>query len=153
MARDVASLDPESINPVYDGMSIVDVFHSDPPRRDKPLGFRASDGRMWMDNDWKLVQNVSFTTQGFVTGPFELFNIIGDPSEEQDLINVYPERALQMQRELEKWSVSVSRSALGADYPEGYVLPTGRKFDPVVDERRERRFAQWAEEIRLANSE
>ena len=58
-----------------------------------------------------------------------------------------------MQRELEKWSVSVSRSALGADYPEGYVLPTGRKFDPVVDERRERRFAQWAEEIRLANSE
>jgi hypothetical protein len=108
---------------------------------------------MWMDNDWKLVQNVSFTTRGFVTGPLELFNVIGDPSEEQDLINVYSERALQMQRELEEWSVSVSRSALGADYPEGLVLPTGRKFDPVVDERRERRFAQWAEEIRLADSE
>ena len=108
---------------------------------------------MWMDNDWKLVQNVSFTTRGFVTGPLELFNIIGDPSEEQDLINIYPARALQMQRELEKWSVSVSRSALGADYPEGYVLPTGRKFDAAVDERRERRFAEWAEEIRLANSE
>ena len=149
---DVANLDPESINTVYDGMSIVDVFHSDPPRRDKPLGFRASDGRMWMDNDWKLVQNVSFTTQGFITGPLELFNIIGDPSEEQDLINAYPARALRMQRELEEWSVSVSRSALGADYPEGYVLPTGRKFDPVADGKRERRFAQWAEEIRRAES-
>ena len=150
---DVAGLNPDSISHVHDGMSIVDVFHSDPPRRDKPLGFRASDGRMWMDNDWKLVQNVSFTTRGFITGPFELFNIIGDPSEEQDLMNAYPERASQMQKDLEKWSVSVSRSALGADYPEGLVLPTGRKFDPVVDERRERRFAQWAKEVKRANSE
>ena len=59
----------------------------------------------------------------------------------------------QIKREFEEWSVSVSRSALGADYPEGLVLPTGRRFDPVVDERRERRFARWAEEIRLADSE
>ena len=66
---------------------------------------------------------------------------------------MYPERASRMQRNLEERSVSVSRSALGADYPEGLVLPNGRKFDPVVDERRERRFAQWAEEIRLADSE
>ena len=104
---------------------------------------------MWLDNDWKIVQNVSFTMAGFVTEPFELYNVIGDPSEEQNLIELYPERAERMQKELALWSVSVSRSALGADYPEEVVLPTGREFDPVVDERRKRRFAQWAEEVRV----
>ena len=82
--------------------------------------------------------------------PIVIFIFVGHGHK---VINAYPARALRMQRELEEWSVSVSRSALGADYPEGYVLPTGRKFDAVVDERRERRFAEWAEEIRLANSE
>jgi arylsulfatase A-like enzyme len=145
---DVARLSPDSINRVHDGISLADVFKSEPVRRDKPLGFRASDGRMWMDNDWKIVQNVSFTKEGFITQPFELYNVIGDPSEEQNLIDLYPEVAERMQKELALWSVSVSRSALGADYPEEEVLPTGRKFDPVVDERRKRRFAEWAEEVR-----
>ena len=146
---DVVNLHPDSINRVHDGVSLIDVFESEPPRREKPLGFRASDGRMWLDNDWKIVQNVSFTMAGFVTEPFELYNVIGDPSEEQNLIELYPERAERMQKELALWSVSVSRSALGADYPEEVVLPTGREFDPVVDERRKRRFAQWAEEVRV----
>jgi arylsulfatase A-like enzyme len=145
---DVANLSPDSINKVHDGVSLADVFKSEPARRDKPLGFRASDGRMWMDNDWKIVQNVSFENYEFVTQPLELYNVIGDPGEEHNLIELYPEVAERMQKELALWSVSVSRSALGADYPEETVLPTGRKFDPVVDERRKRRFAEWAEEVR-----
>ncbi|MGI9235439.1 MAG: sulfatase-like hydrolase/transferase [Woeseiaceae bacterium] len=145
---DVASLSLDSINEVHDGISLADVFRSEPARRKKPLGFRASDGRMWMDNDWKIVQNVSFTMEGFITQSSELYNVVGDPSEEQNLIELYPKRAERMQNELALWSVSVSRSALGADYPEEEVLPTGREPDPVVDERRERRFAEWAEEVK-----
>lgn len=145
---DVASLDPDSINRVHDGISLAEVFKSEPARREKPMGFRASDGRMWMENDWKIVQNVTFTTAGFITQPFELYNVIGDPGEEQNLIELYPERAERMREELARWSVSVSRSALGADYPEEVVLPTGREYDPVIDDRRERRFAEWAEEVR-----
>ena len=128
--------------------TLIEVFNAEPARREKPLGFRASDGRMWMDNDWKIVQNVSFTMEGFVTQPFELYNVIGDPGEEQNLIELYPERAERMMKELAQWSVSVSRSALGADYPEEEVLPSGRDPDTVVDERRKRRFAEWAEEVR-----
>lgn len=150
---DVAGLSPDSINRVHDGVSLAGVFKSEPARRDKPLGFRASDGRMWMDNDWKIVQNVSYTMEGFINGPFELYNVIGDPSEEQDLTELYPERAARMQAELAEWSVSVSRSALGADYPEEVVLPTGRDFDPAIDKRRKQRFAEWAEEVRQADSE
>lgn len=145
---DVASLSPDSINKVHDGISLAEVFKSEPARREQPLGFRASDGRMWLDNDWSLVQNVSFANGKFTTLPFELFNVIGDPSEQQDLIELYPEIAERMQKELAAWSVSVSRSALGADYPEGKVLPTGRKPNPGVDERKRQRFAEWAEEVR-----
>ena len=104
-----------------------------------------------MDNDWKIVQNVSFTKEGFITQPFELYNVVGDPSEEQNLIELYPQRAARMQAELAQWSISVSRSALGADYKEETVLPSGRVFDPTVDKRRRARMAQWAEEVREAD--
>ncbi|GIS19041.1 MAG: hypothetical protein CM15mP120_09570 [Pseudomonadota bacterium] len=148
---DVANLDPDSINRVHDGISLSEVFEREPNRRHKPLGFRASDGRMWMDNDWKIVQNVSFTKEGFITQPLELYNVVGDPSEEQNLIELYPQRAARMQAELAQWSISVSRSALGADYKEETVLPSGRVFDPTVDKRRRARMAQWAEEVREAD--
>ena len=145
---DVAGLSPDSINKVHDGISLMEVFKSEPARRDQPLGFRASDGRMWLDNDWKLVQNVTFQPDGpSIQEPFELYNIIGDPSEQQNLIDLYPEMAARMRKQLDSWSVSVSRSALGADYPEGKVLPSGREGDPVVDERRRTRLQEWAEEV------
>jgi hypothetical protein len=77
----------------------------------------------------------------------ELYNVIGDPSEQQNLADLYPDIAARMYERFAQWSLSVSRSVLGADYPEGRVLPTGREPDPVVDERRVRRFKQWAEEV------
>jgi len=144
---DVASLSPDAINEVHDGISLTGVFETEPARRDRPLGFRASDGRMWLDNDWKLVQNVSYAGGAFITEPYELFNVIGDPSEQQNLIDLYPGIAERMRKQLEHWSISVSRSALGADYPEGRVLPSPRKPDPAVDERRSTRFKEWAEEV------
>ena len=103
---------------------------------------------MWLDNDWKLVQNVSHYADGqSIQEPFELYNIIGDPSEQQNLIDLYPEIAERMRKQLDSWSVSVSRSALGADYPEGKVLPSGRKSHPVIEERRRTRMKEWAEEV------
>ncbi|MYJ74239.1 MAG: sulfatase-like hydrolase/transferase [Gammaproteobacteria bacterium] len=148
---DVAGLDPDSINKVHDGISLAQVFKSEPARRDRPLGFRASGGRMWLDNDWKLVQNVTHRPGGeSIQESFELYNIIGDPKEEQNLIGLYPEIAERMHRELAAWSVSVSRSAWGADYRAGKVLPTGREADPVIDERRSTRMKEWAEEVKAA---
>ncbi len=144
---DVAGLGWDSINKMHDGISLARVFESEPGRRGRPLGFRASDGRMWLDNDWKLVQNVSYAEGRFIKAPFELYNVIGDPSEERDLSELYPQVAERMRRQLDAWSVSVSRSALGADYPEGRVLPSGREPDPEVDARRARRMKEWAQEV------
>ena len=147
---EIAGLSPTSINSVHDGISIAEVFEKEPVQRDKPLGFRANDGRAWLDNDWKLLQNVLLVDGKLVKGPFELYNIIGDPGEENNLIDLYPEVAERLRRQLDSWSVSVSRSALGADYPEGKVLPSGRDEEPLVTERREIRMREWAEEVRLS---
>ncbi len=143
---DVAGLNPDAINKVHDGISLAGVFKTEPARRDQPMGFRASGGWMWLDNDWKIVNNPSY--MGGDKLHYELYNIIGDPSEQQDLIDLYPDVAARMYQQFTQWSLSVSRSALGADYPEGRVLPTGRKPDSVIDERRAVRMQEWAEEVR-----
>ena len=105
---------------------------------------------MWLDNDWKIVKNADYI--GGEEYPYELYNVIGDPSEEQNLIDTYPEISERLYRQFKQWSLSVSRSALGADYPEGRVLPTGREGDPKIDERRAMRVKKWAEEVRAAES-
>ena len=147
---DIAELSPDSINKVHDGISLAEVFKAEPARRDQPIGFRASGGWMWLDNDWKIVKNADYI--GGEEYPYELYNVIGDPSEEQNMIDTYPEIAERLYRQFKQWSLSVSRSALGADYPEGRVLPTGREGDPKIDERRATRVKEWTEEVRVAES-
>lgn len=57
---------------------------------------------------------------------WELYNVVEDPSEENNLIEKRPELAARMRAELDAWNTSVDRSVEGADYPEGKVLPAGR---------------------------
>ncbi|HBO15633.1 MAG TPA: N-acetylgalactosamine 6-sulfate sulfatase [Porticoccaceae bacterium] len=144
---DVAGLDPASINQVHDGISLAEVFQKEPARREKPLGFRANGGLMWLNNDWKLVRNVDYTGKTFVTTPYQLYNIVGDPSEENNLIDLYPDIAERMKNEYAAWSLTVSRSAFGADYPEGKVLPSGRELTLRIEKTRQKQQALWREEI------
>lgn len=103
---------------------------------------------MWLDNDWKLVRNVDFDGKNFVTTPYELYNLIGDPSEENNLIDLHPDIAERMKNEYAAWSLSVSRSAFGQDYPEGEVLPPGRELTPRIERDREKNQKLWREEIK-----
>ena len=120
---EVAKLNPESINAVHDGVSIAHVFDSEPARRDRPIGFRASGGLAWLDNDYKLMRNYTSDTPD----AYELYNLIGDPQEQQNLIEQQPAVAARMRAELDAWNRSVDKSVTGADYPEGRVLPSGRE--------------------------
>ena len=68
-----------------------------------------------MDNDWKLVRNY---TSG-EDGDFDLYNVVGDPSESNNLIGQRPDIAARMIDELRVWEASIERSIAGADYAEG----------------------------------
>ena len=148
---DVAGLSSDSINAVHDGISIIELFDYELPKREVPIGFRANGGLMWLDNDWKLVRNVDYDGKKFVTTDYELYNVIGDPTESNNLIEMYPEIAAKMIEQQRKWSLSVSKSAFGADYPEKQVLDSGRvNLIPRIENRREQRLKEWKEEIRLS---
>ena len=149
---DLAGLDSTAINEVHDGISLAEVFKKEPVRREQPLGFRANGGWMWLDNDWKIVKNGDYVGNESDL-PYELYNVIGDPSEEHNLIQTYPDLANQLYEQFKIWSLSVSRSALGADYPEGRVLPTGRAPNPEIDDRRVLRIKEWTAEVRAAEEE
>ena len=104
---------------------------------------------MWLDNDWKLVRNVNYEGNKFVATDYELYNIIGDPMETNDLSEMYPERVAKMQQEQNVWSLSVSKSAFGADYPEKRVLSHGRSNPTMrIEKAREKRLEEWRDEIR-----
>ena len=120
---------------MHDGVSLANVFNSEPARRERPIGFRASGGVAWMDNDYKLVRNYTKKKGSTQGAPYELYNLIGDPSEEQNLINQQPEIATRMERQLGEWNRSVDRSITGADYPERKVLPSGRSTEPYTKKR------------------
>ena len=148
---DVAGLSPDSINVVHDGISIIELFDYELPKREVPIGFRANGGLMWLDNDWKLVRNVDYDGKKFVTTDYELYNVIGDPTESNNLIEMYPEIAAKMIEQQRKWSLSVSKSAFGSDYPEKQVLDSGRvNLIPRIENRREQRLKEWKEEIRFS---
>ncbi len=108
---EVANLEPTSINAVHDGISIVPVFRSEPASRQRPIGFRASGGLAWLDNDYKLMRNY-----GAKDDRFELYNVVDDPAERHDLIDREGELAARMAAELAVWNRSVDRSSAGADY-------------------------------------
>tara|TARA_B100001093_G_scaffold229472_1_gene220049 strand:+ start:8294 stop:9928 length:1635 start_codon:yes stop_codon:yes gene_type:complete len=146
---DVAGLSLDSINSVHDGISIAEIFERELPQRDKPIGFRANGGSMWLDNDWKLLRNVNYEGNKFVTTDYELYNIIGDPMETNDLSEMYPERVAKMKQQQSTWSLSVSKSALGADYPENRVLSHGRSNPTMrIEKAREKRLEEWRDEIK-----
>ena len=70
---------------------------------------------------------------------YELYNLIGDPQEQQNLIEQQTQIATRMRSELDAWNRSVDASITGADYPEGRVLPSGREpevGDGTDDHRR-----------------
>ncbi len=135
---EVANLDPDDINAVHDGISLVPVFASEPARRNQPMGFRVQGQFAWLDNDYKLVFYRDYTkalidgawdAEVFASLPqeFELFNVVEDPSEQRNLMEKEPEIAARMKAEFDAWNASVDRSVEGADYPEGRVLPSGRE--------------------------
>jgi len=134
---EVAGLDPNDMNEVHDGISLVPVFDTELPRRNQPIGLRVQGQLGWLDNDYKLIYYRDYDKAmvdgvwdqevfDSLTQEWELYNLVDDPSEEDNLFEQQPEIAARMKAELAAWNESVDRSTEGADYPEGRVLPSGR---------------------------
>jgi arylsulfatase A-like enzyme len=100
-----------------DGMSLSPLLTDEIGPRTSPLPFRHNNRAAWIDNDYKLV------TQDIDSGEYELYDLVQDPTEENDLFESKPEIANRLQDAFTAWNATVVDSIAGADYPGGELLP------------------------------
>lgn len=88
--REILAMEGESLFPVFLGKSL---------ERRKPIIYEFSGNRFVKDNDWKLVAQVGDV--------WELYNLRGDRTEMNNLIDKYPERAKNMKKNYDDWAKRV----------------------------------------------
>jgi arylsulfatase A-like enzyme len=103
------------IQPV-DGVSLRSLFSRDAVQREAPIPFRFQGKGALVDNDYKLV------AVNLEKGLFELYNLVEDKAESNDLALQKPEIFARMKAEYLKWDSSATASFEGKDYPEGKVF-------------------------------
>ncbi len=101
------SLDPK---PILDGISLAEIIDSDnDSQRSRPIGFQSRYKKnmmtAWSDNRYKLVSKDNRVT-------FELYDLINDPYERNDISSGHPELVNKMIAELDDWLSSVNEASL-----------------------------------------
>ena len=91
-----------------DGMSVMSLLDQDVPER-KPIGFRHNKRMSWVTDTYKLISADDGES-------FELYHLVNDPQESNNIIGAHPELAEQLQEELEAWMNSCEDSEKGLDY-------------------------------------
>ncbi len=86
-----------------DGASLTELLANRQSVRDKPIGFLFQQKRSWVDDTYKLISTDAGTT-------YELYDLVNDSSEQNNLHDLQPERVLKMQADLESWIMSIEAS-------------------------------------------
>ena len=124
-----------------DGISLRPLFTRELGQRRAPIGFRYRTKRALIDDRYKLL------TEGIHAGRFQLYDLIADSKESQDLSLEQPEVFSRMKQQLLDWNASVDDSFAGKDYPEGEVSPPDPEpvnwfelpqYQPFLDEWKQR---------------
>lgn len=119
IAEIVGLPDSDRLQP-QDGVSLVPVIDGAEEKRGVPLPFRH-DGRGVLVGDRYKVLDLK--------GTYELYDLLEDPAESENLVEKKPELAKLWIANLRAWDATVENSVAGKDYPEG-------KVDPDQPERR-----------------
>lgn len=106
---DILDIDYPDDRPV-DGESIWGLLTGDQTERDNPIGFIYKQKISWVNNQYKLISLDNGES-------FELYNLINDRAETNNLSSTEPEIASEMKEELLTWMHSVEQSKKGHDYP------------------------------------
>ncbi|WP_041632919.1 sulfatase [Maribacter sp. HTCC2170] len=96
-------------NRPVDGESLWEVVQGEEKARENPIGFIYKQKLSWVDNQYKLIRTSE-------DGPFELYDLIDDPSETKNIIQDQPEIGAKMKQALFAWRETVEQSAEGKDY-------------------------------------
>lgn len=92
-----------------DGVSILRAMNGVDTERQKPIGFICTPKISWVSHQYKLIGDKEGSQ-------FELYDLLKDKAETEDIIEEYPQIAEKMKTELSQWLSSVENSAKGMDY-------------------------------------
>jgi arylsulfatase A-like enzyme len=92
-----------------DGISILDALKGSEKERTLPIGFICRPQISWVTDQYKLIGQEK-------GGAFELYDLINDPSEKENIIEKHPEIAEKLKADLLIWLNSVDKSKIGMDY-------------------------------------
>ena len=95
-----------------DGVSLIPLIEGKMSRRPIPIGFQSQKQRSLTDNRYKLYSSNN--------GKFyELYDLIDDPYEKNDIAAANSAIVASMKKTLEEWIKSCQRSNTGNDYKNG----------------------------------
>jgi arylsulfatase A-like enzyme len=100
---------PEAQTRPYDGISLLPLIEGKMARRGRPIGFESGKQLSLVDDRYKLYSADSGWT-------FELYDLIADPGEKNNLADTNPEVAEAMAQTLREWRASCKASDAGNDY-------------------------------------
>ena len=101
---------PSENQAMLDGVSLKDIIESDTVQiRNKPIGFQSRyKGNFmtaWSDNRYKLVSKDNHAT-------FELYDIVNDPYEKNDIASGHPKLVNKMAEELDAWLSTINEEQI-----------------------------------------
>ncbi|MGI9544331.1 MAG: sulfatase-like hydrolase/transferase [Cyclobacteriaceae bacterium] len=114
---DILNLNLPTHGPI-DGESLLSLLEGGQEIRERPIGFIYGDYKKvsWVNNRYKLISVDNGKN-------YELYDLIADHSEKENIVDQKKDVAISMKEELDSWLRSVADSQAGADYeilpPEG----------------------------------
>lgn len=97
------------VNRPIDGVSILDALKGSEKKRIKPIGFVCAPHISWVTHQYKLIGDEK-------KGNFELYDLLNDKSEKENIIDGYPRVVERLKSDLFEWLNSVEKSKKGMDY-------------------------------------
>lgn len=98
-----------------DGVSLAPLFAGRMKSRPQPIGFESSGVASWVDNRFKLIGVVG-KAKSAKQVKWELYDLLDDPSESNDVAAAHPDVVEKMVKQLEEWRASCGKSLAGDDY-------------------------------------
>lgn len=83
-----------------DGLSLRGAIENTDLIREEPIGFQYLNSRSWVNHRYKLISKNGGAT-------FELYDLLSDPTEQNNIASANPEVVASMTREFEAWSIAV----------------------------------------------
>ena len=108
-----------------DGLDLGAVLVGKQQARNSPIGFESGYGMVWSDDRYKLIYipeappnrvlaPPAYEQNSGTEFPFELYDLLNDPGETNNIADEFPEIVRRMSGELKRWRTSVGFS-IGGD--------------------------------------